>query len=70
MTSTRNDLPDRLMTAKQAGEFLGYSEGTIRNKASSGDIPYVKLGTALRFRLSELETWIAAQDAKAKGEAA
>lgn len=62
----RNHLPDRLLTAAEAARYLGYSEGTIRNKASRGEIPFVKLGHALRFRLSELDSWIEAQDAAAK----
>lgn len=67
MTAARNDLPDRLLTAQQAGDYLGYSEGTIRNKASAGEVPFVKLESgALRFRLSELDTWVREQDAKAK----
>lgn len=67
----RNHLPDRLLTAAEAARYLGYSEGTIRNKASRGEIPSVKLGHALRFRLSELDAWIAEQDAAArKSEAA
>lgn len=57
---------DRLLTAAAAAEFLGYSEGTVRNKASAGELPFVKLGTALRFRLSELEQWVAERDAEGK----
>lgn len=56
----------RLLTAAEAARLLGYSEGTVRNKASAGELPTVKLGTALRFRLSDLEGWIEEQDAKAK----
>lgn len=59
----------RLLTASEAGRFLGYSEGTIRNKANADELPSVKLGTALRFRLSDLEEWISEQDAKAKAAA-
>lgn len=65
-----DNLPDRLLTAAQAAEYLGYTEGTVRNKAAAGELPTIKLGTALRFRLSELDAWIAAQDAAAKGRAA
>lgn len=57
---------DRLMTAAAAAAFLGYSEGTVRNKASAGELPKVKLGTALRFRRSDLERWIAERDAEGK----
>ena len=58
MDMTDSDLKDRLLTASQAAHYLGYAEGTVRNKAADGEIPSVKLGTALRFRLSELDAWI------------
>ena len=61
---------NRLLKPAEAARFLGLAEGTVRNKASAGELPTVKLGTALRFRLSELEAWIAEQDARAKAEAA
>lgn len=51
---------DRLLTAEDAAVYLGYSEGHLRNMASEGTIPSTKLPTgALRFRLSELDAWIA-----------
>lgn len=68
MTVTGNDLADRLLTAREAARFLGFTEGTVRNKASDGTLPFVKLGKALRFRLSELEGWVSSQDAKARAE--
>lgn len=53
-----DNLEDRLLTAAEAARFLGYSEGTVRNKASAGELPFVKLPSGgLRFRLSELEAW-------------
>lgn len=65
MTDTSNK-EDRLITAEEAARYLGYAEGTVRNKAAAGEIPSVKLGTALRFRISELDSWIAERDAEAK----
>lgn len=59
-------MDDRLLTAKEAAQYLGYAEGTVRNKAAAGELPTVKLGTALRFRRSDLDGWIAEQDARAK----
>jgi excisionase family DNA binding protein len=56
MTDTGND--DRLLTAGEAARYLGYAEGTVRNKAADGDLPSVKLPSGgLRFRRSELEAW-------------
>lgn len=65
-----SNLDDRLLTAAELAQYLGLSEGTIRNKASAGEIPSVKLGFALRFRLSEIDAWIAEQDAAAKASKA
>lgn len=58
-----SNLPDRLITAEEAALYLGYSEGTVRNKASAGEIPFTKLPSgALRFRISALDAWIAAHN--------
>lgn len=59
---------NRLLKPAEAAHFLGLAEGTVRNKASAGEIPFVKLGAALRFRLSDLEEWVEEQDAAAKAE--
>lgn len=65
MTDTGNE--DRLLTAAEAGRYLGYAEGTVRNKAAAGEIPSVKLPTgALRFRRSSLEEWIQSQPSPAE----
>lgn len=66
MTQAGNDIEDRLLTAAEAALYLALAEGTVRNKASAGQIPFVKLGTALRFRRSELDLWVSQQDAEAK----
>jgi len=69
--TTENNLADRLLPASEAAHFLGYTEGTLRNKASAGEVPSVKLPSgALRFRLSELEAWIATARPDSNGEAA
>ena len=49
---------ERLITTKEAAEFLGYTEDSLRNKVQAGEIPHIKLPSgALRYRLSELEAW-------------
>lgn len=57
--------PERLLTADEIAEHLGFTKGTVYQKVSRGEIPYVKLGRAVRFRLSEIEEWIEEQDAAA-----
>ena len=48
----------RLFTAKEAAEFLGLAEQTVRQWANMRKIPSVKLGRALRFDIRELDDWI------------
>lgn len=57
----RNDSADPLLSYPEAAEFLGYAEGTLRNKVAAREIPHVKVGHRVRFRRSQLEAWRAAQ---------
>lgn len=45
----------RLLTAEQAAEYLGLATWTVRQWASMGRLPKVKLGRSLRFDISDLE---------------
>lgn len=69
-----NLFDDRLLTAKEAAEYLGLAEGTIRNKASRDEVPHIKLGAGpnapLRFRKSELDHWIIQKQAEHEESAA
>ncbi len=47
-----------LLTAKKAAQYLGISEHTVRQWASMGKIPKVKIGTALRFDVDDLDQLI------------
>lgn len=49
---------NRLLTAKEAAEYLGLSEQTIRQWASQRKIPSVKIGRALRFLVDDLDQLI------------
>lgn len=51
-------LEDRYLKPAEAAKYLGLSEQTIRNKASKGEIPFKKVGSALRFRRAELDQWV------------
>jgi excisionase family DNA binding protein len=33
--------------------------GTLYNRVNRGEIPFVKIGRLVRFRLSEIDAWIA-----------
>lgn len=52
---------DRLLTAAELAEVLGFSAGTIVDWAERGTIPAFKLGGRLRFRESEVLNWLERQ---------
>lgn len=58
-----------LMTVPEVADYLGYTEGTIYQKVSRGEIPFVKLGRSVRFRRSEIDEWVDDLDAESKAGA-
>ena len=53
------DEPYRLLTEKQAAEFLGVSPGVMRNLRVSGRVSYIRLSTRLcRYRKEDLVKFI------------
>jgi len=54
-------MADRLLDTKQASEFLGLNEKSLANSRYTGTgirVPYIKLGKIIRYRLSDLESYI------------
>jgi excisionase family DNA binding protein len=49
---------ERLLTARELGEHLGFSAATVVDWAEAGKIPCFKIGGRLRFRPSEIEPWL------------
>lgn len=54
------DSSQTLLTRKQAAEYLGYKEITLAIWKSTKryNLPYVKIGKNIRYRLSDLEAFI------------
>ena len=50
--------PERLLTARQLAEILGFAPGTIVDWAEAGKVPSYRIGGRLRFRADEVETWL------------
>ncbi|MDD5697650.1 MAG: PTS sugar transporter subunit IIA [Victivallaceae bacterium] len=50
-------LPE-IMTIEEVAEYLRVSERTVYDWASKGEIPCGKLGTAWRFKRSDIEDWV------------
>jgi excisionase family DNA binding protein len=53
----------RLLTRKEAAEYLGLKPQTLATWAITGryGLPVVKCGRAVRYRLSDLENWLSAR---------
>jgi hypothetical protein len=53
--------PTQLLTRKQASDFLGVTEGTLAVWACTRryNLPFVKVGRCVKYRLSDLERFLA-----------
>lgn len=49
-----------LLTARQAADILGVRTQTLALWRSTGahGLPYIKVGTSVRYRRSELDAWL------------
>lgn len=51
----------KLLSTKQASDFLGLNDKSLANSRYTGtgmQIPYIKLGNIVRYRLSDLERYM------------
>lgn len=63
-------LPE-LMNLRQTAEYLNISEGTLSFLRHKGTAPAaIKIGRALRWRRSDLDTWLEDKFAQAEADAA
>jgi predicted DNA-binding transcriptional regulator AlpA len=55
-------MSERLLNARELGEYLGLSASTVLDRFERGDLPGFKLfgtkGGPVRFRLSEIEATV------------
>lgn len=59
---------DDILTVKEIADYLKIAEKTAYRFVSEGKIPGFKVGSAWRFRKSEIDRWIAEQEQKREGE--
>lgn len=57
---------DPVMSAEEAAKFLKMPVNILRKKAREGAIESFKIGALVRFRLSQLNTFLAAQPSARK----
>lgn len=51
-----------MMTIRELGAYLRMPEKTLYRLAADGKVPGFKVGASWRFRKSEIDKWIAAQE--------
>jgi excisionase family DNA binding protein len=49
---------DEVMDYKALAAYIKLAEGTLRHYVMKGTIPFVKIGTHVRFLKPEIETWL------------
>jgi len=59
-------LESDVMTIREVADYLKLAEKTAYRLAAEGKIPGFKVGASWRFRKSEIDRWIVAQE---KGQA-
>jgi len=57
---------DDIMTVKELTVYLKIAEKTAYRFASEGKVPGFKVGSAWRFRKSEIDRWIVERERKEK----
>ncbi|MCG7876038.1 MAG: helix-turn-helix domain-containing protein [Candidatus Thiodiazotropha endolucinida] len=54
-------MANQVLTVKEVAEYLKVNDRTVYRMAANGKIPAFKVGSSWRFKLQELEAWIASQ---------
>jgi excisionase family DNA binding protein len=52
-------MTEAYVTIKEVERYTGLPRSWLYAKAAAGEIPHLKVGKYLRFRLSEVEAWLA-----------
>lgn len=58
----RISVESEVMTVRELADYLKLAEKTAYRLAADGKIPGFKVGASWRFRKSEIDRWIAAQE--------
>ena len=58
---TPNNRKGEILTIREVAEYLKITERTVYRLAAAKQIPAFKVGGAWRFRIVDIDSWIAAQ---------
>lgn len=67
-TAATKAVPDRLLKVKEVAEVLGLGKSKVYEMMQAGELPVVRIGTARRVPLLELQRWIQARTETANTE--
>lgn len=67
MSSTTPTERQILVTPRDAAGMLGISERTLWAMKESGQLPHVRIGRSVRYRIVDLEAWAASQASRVGG---
>jgi excisionase family DNA binding protein len=51
-------MPDEIMTLTEVSEYLKIAERTLYGYVQKGMLPGIKIGSAWRFRKSDIDAWL------------
>lgn len=54
--------PDRLLNVEQIAAYLQVPESWVYGKVATGEMPHVRVGRYLRFRMQEVLRWLGDRD--------
>ena len=57
---------DQLLTVEEIAEYLKLKPSTIYQWTHQGFIPHIKLGSRVRFRISQIEKWLESRTVKGR----
>ncbi|MCD6317849.1 helix-turn-helix domain-containing protein [Candidatus Aerophobetes bacterium] len=57
---------EKLMTLSQLAEYLQLGKSTVYKMVQKGEIPGIKIANQWRFKKSEIDKWLQAQQGKRK----
>ncbi|OQA53905.1 MAG: Helix-turn-helix domain protein [Candidatus Omnitrophica bacterium ADurb.Bin292] len=65
----KHDSPgDRLLSIEDISGMLGVRKSTLYSWSHQRRIPYIKVGSLLRFRLRDIEKWLKQQTVDVYGQ--
>ena len=59
--------PEPFVSVEALAEILGVPPSWIYERTSTGRIPHYRIGRYVRFRVSEVERWLATQPGARRG---